>query len=385
MTKLRILMLHRQASAVGYYRTQLPARVLRAAGHEVVCPSETHDRLLRSEDDEDFVKAQAGRFDLIIVDRTVRFQDLKHFAALRHVNPGSRMIVDFDDDFANVPPWNPSWGSFQSGQQYREAGHAHLKLSELATVSTEPLRKAFERKAHAIRVCHNMIDPKDWTGLPTNRARGSDGHLRVLYGGASGHFGDLDVARAGIEAVIEKPPVPFRLICFGALPFWLHEASRKYPGRVVALPWVPFGDYPAAVAWGGFDVALAPLQDHPFNVAKSNIKWLEAAVQGIPFMCSNVGPYAEIPDGCAIRVENTPVQWSEGLRALLKDAALRQNLREESTEAVKQWTIDFAGRQWEDAAEEAMSRPRIESIEDTRLPHERIVRTPPEPEAPAQP
>lgn len=375
-TKLRILMLHRQVSAVGYYRTHLTARILRAAGHEVTCPMESYERLLK-ENEEAFVLSHADKYDLIIADRVVRFIDLQFFAGLRHINPGSRMIVDFDDDFTDVPPWNPAWATFQSGQQHRESGLAHLKLAEMTTVSTETLRQRFERRAHVVRHCPNSIDLADWQNLPVNPERAADKPLRILYGGASGHFGDLDVVRAGLEAVIEKPPVPIRLICFGALPFWLHEAARKFPGRVVSLPWVPFEDYPATVAWGGFDVALAPLNDHPFNYGKSNIKWLEAAAQGIPFFCSAVGPYNDIPDGCAIRVPNTPVQWSEGLRVLLKDAALRQSLREEALAAVRDYTVDSQARYWQDAVEEAMSRPRIESVEDTRLPHERANSTEP--------
>jgi glycosyltransferase involved in cell wall biosynthesis len=319
-----------------------------------------------------WVQQQQGKFDLIVIDRALRYEDLGLFAGLRHLNPGSRMIVDFDDDYTNVPPWNTAYTAYQSGQQYRESGNAHLKLSEMVTVSTKALVERFAPKAHHIRACQNFIDTQDWVGLPVDPSRGADPYVRVLYGGASGHFGDLDAVKGGIEAVIEKPPVPWRLICFGALPYWLHEASRQHPETVISLPWVSFPDYPAAVAWGAFDVAIAPLCDHPFNFAKSNIKWLEAAVQGIPFLCSNIGPYAEIPDGAAVRVPNTPVQWSEGLRALLQDAKLRQTLREEAHDVVlASWTIDRRGPLWQDVVEEAMSRPRIESLEDTRLPTER--------------
>lgn len=281
---MRILMLHRQQSAVGYYRTELPARALRAFGHTVTTFDEPYDRVMHPEPYA-WIGEQAGKFDLIIVDRALHYGDLALFAGLRHLNPGARMIVDFDDDYTAVPPWNTSHTAFQVGQQYREAGNAHLKLSEMTTVSTDVLAERFAVRSHHIKTNLNFIDPADWTGLPTDPSRAGDPGLRILYGGASGHFGDLDVVKKGIEAVIEKPPVPFRLICFGALPYWLHEASRRHPSRVISLPWIPFEDYPAAVAWGQFDVAIAPLCDHPFNQAKSNIKWLETAVQGIPFLC----------------------------------------------------------------------------------------------------
>ena len=242
----------------------------------------------------------------------------------------------------------------------------------MVTVSTRTLANRFREDSHAIRVVPNRVDPKDWEGFQVNPERKDDPHLRVLYGGASGHFGDMDVAREGLEAMLRKQPVPWRLICFGAVPAWIHEVKLEMPGKVVVLPWTPFRDYPQMIAWGGFDLAVAPLAEHEFNEAKSNIKWLEAGIQGIPFLCSKVGPYAEIPEGAAIRVENTPAQWADGLRVLLTDETLRKNLKEEAYQAVRDsWTLDSGGENLQILLEETMSRPRIEGLEDAILPKDR--------------
>ena len=165
--------------------------------------------------------------------------------------------------------------------------------------------------------------------------------------------------------------VPWVLICFGAIPSWLHELARKYPKRVSTLPWVPFLDYPQAVAWGGFDAALAPLAKHPFNEAKSNIKWLEAGLQRIPLICSSEGPYKDIPGDCAFKVENTPAQWAQALKVVLTDGDLRNQVKERTfTEVMDGWTVSTVGPQWVAAIERARDKPRILSLEDTRLPSE---------------
>jgi glycosyltransferase involved in cell wall biosynthesis len=266
------------------------------------------------------------------------------------------------------------------GQEPYEAGLNHLKLSEMTTVSSDVLRERFEPKSHAIRTVLNRIDPKDWEGHRVDSERVGDDHLRVLYGGAASHLGDLDEIKAGIEGLVRRQPVPWRLICFGSLPAWLHSLSKECPGKVICLPWIPFQFYPQAISWGGFDLAIAPLakteqppkkkkQPCKFNLGKSNIKWLEAGVLGIPLLCSRLGPYAEIPDGCAIRVENTPVSWADALRTLLKDKPLRESLRQEARQAVfDEWTIDKGKENLQILLEETMARPRIESLEDTRLP-----------------
>ena len=374
---LRILALHRQASACQYYRSALPARILARLGHTV-----THDETRVYQDwlkpahkvppelrPEQWLIEHLGQFDLIIVDRAITHEEWRLFAAFRHNSPGARMIVDFDDAFDIVPWWNPAQKDYNPGQQPYDAGFSHLRVAEMTTVSTEPLLEHFTPYTHAIAHVPNLIAPADWGGFPVNPERASDDALRIFYGGATGHFEDMNEARVGLEAILENPPTPLRLFCVGALPFWLYDLSKKYPGRVVRLPWIAFKDYPEVIAWGGFDLAIAPLKDDPFNDAKSNIKWLESGIQGIPLLCSDIGPYARIPDGCAVKVSNTPFQWAEGLRNMLLDPALRGRVAARAREAVLDcFTLDQGLKTWESVLDRVMARPRIETLEDTRLP-----------------
>lgn len=383
--KLKILALHRQNSAVGYYRTWLKARSLKDMGHKVLWwERESYNTLLRPKRwrslprrkwSEQWFRDNLNRYDLLMVDRAVASLEWARFAAFKYYSKGCRMIVDMDDDFACIPPWNQSHKTFQPGSEPYEAALSHLKNSEMLTVSTETLRRRFEDRAHRARVLPNLIDPKDWVGHPVCPEREKDPHLRILYGGASGHYGDLDEVKQAVKSLVHNPPTPFRLICFGSVPGWIHTLGRKYPGRVV-IPgaWIPFRDYPAAVAWGGFDLAIAPLADHPFNHAKSNIKWLEAGIQQIPLICSDVGPYKDIPDECAIKVENTPAQWSQALRGILDEPQIRADVANRAFEAVyDSFTIDKGQKRLQSIVEEAMAAPRIETLEDTRLPSDQSV------------
>ncbi len=369
---MKILMLHRQPSSVSYYRTFLPAKALRKAGHDVTTYDTPYRKSLQPTPNE-WAKDTINKYDVIIIDRAIVREDISLFAGVRHYSElmGTRIICDFDDDFTNVPWWNTSKGRYEPGQESREAGLMQLRLSEMTTVTSKSLSKTFKKKTHNISVAPNAIDPEDWIDLPTNPDRDKDEALYILYGGASGHFGDLDEARLGIEPVIKNPPVPIRLVCFGALPAWLHTLAQEYPERVITLPWIPFKDYPQTIAWGKFSLAIAPLADHIFNEAKSNIKWLEAGIQKIPFLCSDIGPYKEIPKGCAIKVDNTPVQWAEALRNLLTDSALRGRIAKKAyKEIMKNHTVDKIAPVWDSIVNKTRSLPRIESLEDTRFKHE---------------
>jgi glycosyltransferase involved in cell wall biosynthesis len=380
MSKLRILMLHRQPSAVWYYRTQHPAQLLEEMGHEVTYGKldEPYFKFLKpkvtsyekKDWPEQWLKEHHDQFDILWVDRGVTDSEVGLFAGFKHFSKDCRMIVDFDDDFTQVPAWNQAYTKYQPGMEPYNAGLNHLKLAEMVTVSTPTLSATFADKAHRIHCLPNHIDTEAWD-YAANSERPDDPHVRILYGGASGHYGDLDEAQEGIAAVIRRQAVPMRLICFGTVPAWVHNMEKELPGKILTLPWVPFTNYPSVIAWGGFDMALAPLKAHPFNDAKSNIKWLEAAVQGIPFVCSDIGPYADIPDECAVKVENTPARWAEAIVSLAKDKDRRETLSKAARAAVlADWTVDKNKDRLHTIIEETMSAPRIESLEDARLPSE---------------
>jgi hypothetical protein len=377
---MKVLFAYRQRSAVCYYRSILPGRALKALGHEIDLVD--YSQGLAGADPSAWVKSLARDYDVIVTDRA--YDDYRHLgflAGLRHVNPESRMIVDFDDDFTSVPHWNQSYNAYQPGQLSRKIGEGHLKLAEMATVTTKRLADKFRAKVHAVRVAPNHIDPKEFANHPVNPERTNDPHLRVLYGGAAGHFGDLDEVRAGVEAALRKQHTPFRLICLGSAPFWMHELHREQPGKMVLLPWVKdFIAYPVVVAWGGFEVAMAPLAQHAFNESKSNIKWLEATLQGMTFLCSDVGPYADLPDDVAVKVSNTPLQWSEALRAVLADPDLRAQKVARAREAIgDHFSLARLGVLWEEILADVLDCPRIESLEGTKLPSD------PRPAAPDRP
>jgi hypothetical protein len=90
-------------------------------------------------------------------------------------------------------------------------------------------------------------------------------------------------------------------------------ALRRYAAEFHAM--VPVAQWPAKLASLGLDLAVAPLADHPFNRAKSDLKVLEYGVLGIPVAASNVGPYRQTP---AMLVDDE-ASWIEVVRTVARD------------------------------------------------------------------
>jgi len=84
-----------------------------------------------------------------------------------------------------------------------------------------------------------------------------------------------------------------------------------------------------------FDIGLAPLNDIPFNWAKSWIKGIEYASAGIPFVASDVGEYRRLKDEYGIgRLASTKEEWTEHLEELCH-IGVRSKEAKEQLEIVK--------------------------------------------------
>lgn len=62
-------------------------------------------------------------------------------------------------------------------------------------------------------------------------------------------------------------------------------------------------------------ISIAPLLNNEFNKCKSNLKALEAGCKGIPLLCSDVGPYRDLP---AIHCKSNK-DWYNNLKDLVRN------------------------------------------------------------------
>jgi hypothetical protein len=105
-------------------------------------------------------------------------------------------------------------------------------------------------------------------------------------------------------------------------------------------------EYPAKLASLDLDLAVAPLEIHPYNDAKSHLRLLELGAMGYPVICSaGVGAFDyDLP---VTRVENRPDAWIDAIVAAVSDRdalarqgdALRQAIHDH-------WLMDGRAAEW---------------------------------------
>ncbi len=105
----------------------------------------------------------------------------------------------------------------------------------------------------------------------------------------------------------------------------LPEDFATVAAQVETLPPVPYARYMALLAES--TIAIAPLENTLFNDAKSNIKFLEAAILGVPAVCSPRAHFTDVIEhGANGLLAEGEDAWFAALASLADDAGLRTRL-----------------------------------------------------------
>ena len=169
-----------------------------------------------------------------------------------------------------------------------------------------------------IRISHQVFEKR--TREPKARA------VRLLYmSGTATHQRDFGVAAPAVAAVMRARP-QVRLHVIGPLDLTEYADLAPFRDRIERTEFVEWRMLPAHIVQD--DINLAPLEiGNPFCEAKSELKYSEAALVGLPTVASATRTYAHaIRHGDTGFVCNSTDDWSERLLALVDDAELRHRL-----------------------------------------------------------
>jgi len=156
------------------------------------------------------------------------------------------------------------------------------------------------------------------------------GNERVVIGYFSGHphVHDEDlhsIAQALATVFTRHPTVDLRI--YGELKLMGELATPAYAARIEQRPSVDWRELPYHIAQ--VDINIAPLVDNPQRRSKSAVKYMEAAILGVPTIASSLEPYQDhITNDVTGLLATTPDDWSNGLSRLAQSAELRHRLGE---------------------------------------------------------
>ncbi len=217
---------------------------------------------------------------------------------------------------------------------YRDAMMASDRTIASTTTLARLMEEATGRPSHVIE---NALDREtlDFAAQARRAAAGreADGRIVVFYGsGTTTHDADIAVAADALAtAMREDPRIVFRVVG----PLTLPASLVAHGDRVERLPLTDYKNYLAELARA--DISIAPLEPTIFNDAKSNIKLIEAAIVGVPSVCSPAVEFRKIvTDRVDGFLAGTDEEWVDAIRTLANDASCRRSVAAASERAIMQ-------------------------------------------------
>lgn len=344
---LRVLYLLGDQMGCGWYRCMMPGIYLRNL-HGVDARAATSL--------SPTVREFARDADILVFQRQMHDDVLAFLYEQKAM--GKKIVYEMDDDFWHIPVKNPAYRYYQAEGLARLT--RFLEAADLVTVSTEPLKRVVETVHDRVVVLPNSVDPDVAKAIAAPRrgeASGSSGTVRIGWSGSQFHYGDLDCAT---DALVQLSRAPHVTLVFSG---WVPDRLRREvpAGRLEIHPFVPTNTYYHALARLRLDIGLAPLRENRFNEAKSNVKYLEYSMFGVPTVASPVFPYSTTithgQDGILVK-KNRHQEWLRQLTRLVEDNAERERIAVNAAATIRQrFDLKTNIERWLDAYNRLASTP----------------------------
>ena len=258
---------------------------------------------------------------------------------------GQRIVVDIDDYYEGLTPANAAY-AMTSADNNKRTNREHYKrvieLADLLTVTTPFLLEHYSKQHPNVKMIRNGVNLNQFTPRKQLNRKPVIGWV----GAVNFRNNDLEQLKEWLPDFLEEHDLMFHHAGHADNAPMFEDVTGVNPDRVTRSPLVPINHYASGFQ---FDIGLVPLSDIPFNHAKSNIKGLEYAAAGIPFVTSHSPEYLELAATGVGRVAWDATGWVNSMTELL-DYHTRKNEARNNLAVVKEhWGIDSRIQDWQAA------------------------------------
>ena len=141
------------------------------------------------------------------------------------------------------------------------------------------------------------------------------------FSGSISHNENFELIKPAIKQLLTKySNVQLHIVGILDIP----QDMKPFENQIITHDYVDWDKLPALIS--EVDINLAPLVNSIFNRAKSEIKWIEAALVKVPTVASKIGAFSDaIIDG-ETGLLATDDEWFDKLEALVLSTELRQEI-----------------------------------------------------------
>lgn len=307
-------------------------------------------------------RAEMMNSDVVVFHRADTVEHHKLGIMLRQL--GKKIVFDNDDTFI-IDKTHAFYGLDEKGFKENVFKKNNLinnfvRNADLVTASTEFLAKEYRKINPNVIVLPNTINPDDWD----EPLRNNGDKIRIGVVGSVAYYHDFDEIKPLLTKLDND--TRFQLVMFGLQsreqreqnPITDEVHKREYGfwdtlKNLEHAPWCQMEEYFTTLNELRLDIMLIPRKDSYFNKAKSNVKFLEAAMCEIPVITNYFkgSPYEKDIDGSngLMIKDNTFDEWEKAIE-YLTDKDIRRDMGKKAKEYVlNNYNINNLGHLWEDA------------------------------------
>jgi len=181
-----------------------------------------------------------------------------------------------------------------------------INMVDEVTVTCDFMKKLYIEKTGQknITTIPNFV-PNFWMGHSFNQRKIERAYdynkkkPRILYTGSGAHY-DVDNKTNGVDDMykvrdfIRKTVNKYQWVFVGAFPPQLSDLVQSR--KIEFYPWQNLLNYPNFIANLDAQMMIAPLLPNDFNKSKSDIKFIESCILGIPCLCQGIETYSSAPE-----------------------------------------------------------------------------------------
>lgn len=293
-----------------------------------------------------------SKADLVVIQRDFpRFWEDYRQVIKQARKGGKPVIYDLDDLLVDIPDEH----SHQADYVGEMLTMLYAILDADTVTSSSPILQDYlaELNPNSKLINNYLIDSFWGMEKPKTTSR-TDPFVTIGYMGGQTHQSDLENIKNALLNVFRKYPEKVKYKFWGTQPprELLDLASTEYD-PINQEDYAQFASY---FSRKECDILIAPLVDNEFNRAKSNLKFLEYSIQGVPGVYSKLPPYEDIIEhGTNGFLAEDILEWETHLETLIRDPLLRNRMGSAAQQTVKDgWLLSSNYSRFNDVYKQAL-------------------------------
>lgn len=288
------------------------------------------------------------KLDVVVLKLFMHRDAAKYIEEARKL--GQTVIIDTDDHFEQLPEDNLAFVTTdpdKNPDNNRDHLIATYSVADGIIASTKFLEKRMFQYNDTVYRVPNSLDPNNFIyRMDLSGTKPTIGWVGIMMW----RVNDLIEVSAPIKTIIEQNDLMFHHT--GVMldrPHWAAEALNIDPNKMTGFTGARPQYY--GNVFMPIDIGIVPLQPSPFNEAKSNLKGLEYALSGIPFVASSTQEYRDLASSGVGRVAKNNKEWLKHLKQLI-DPEVREAERQKNYKTVvEKYNIFTVKYKWSEAIE----------------------------------